>query len=170
MKNEILKERAKQLARPLKKELIEHDSIEILTFNLAHEQYGIETKYAKEVQLLKDYTLLPSPPAYIFGITNIRRSILTIIDLKVLFGLPVTDIESKKIIILQDAEKEFGILSNGFEGIQKVPIDEIQESLPILMDFKAEVLKGITPKGIIILDGKKLLDSKQIILDESVDL
>lgn len=167
---EILKERAKHLAKPKEKEGAKSDYIEILIFKLATERYGIETKFAKEVYPLKDYTPIPCTPQYVFGLINVRRKILTVIDLKSLFGLPEGSDKESKIIILQDSDKEFGILSDGFEGIQKIPVNKIQTSLPTLTGIRQELFKGLTLEKVVILDGNKLLSSKQIICDEMVEL
>lgn len=167
---EILKERAKNLAKPKELDVLKGEYLEVLVFKLAHERYGIETKYAKEVHPLKDYTSIPCTPAFIFGLINVRRKILTVIDLKILFGLPEELHEGSKIIILQDNEKEFGILSDGFEGILKIPVSKIQTSLPTLTGIRQDFFKGVTLEKVVILDGKKLLSSKQIICEEMVEI
>lgn len=170
MKNEnILKERAKILSKPKEQEEIKGEYIEILVFKLAKERYGIETKYAKEVQPLKDFTPLPCAPSFIFGLINVRRKILAVIDLKALFGLP-KDGEQNTVVILKEGQKEFGLLGDGFEEIQKVPINSIQTSLPTLTGIRQEWLKGITLDGVIVIDGKKLILSKEIIVDQMVEI
>lgn len=171
MKNaDILKERANHCSKTNKKDVLKGEYIEILIFQLAHEKYGIETRHAKEVHLLKDFTPLPCAPPYIFGLINVRRRILSVVDLKVLFGLPKHTNEQNIVVILQEGDREFGIISESFEGIQKIPLNKIQPTLPTLSGFKEEVLRGVTLEGIVILDGKKLFSSKQIIVDEMVEL
>lgn len=171
MKNEnILKERAKILSKPKEQEEVKGENIEILVFKLAKERYGIETKYAKEVHPLKDFTSLPCAPPFIFGLINVRRKILAVIDLKVLFGLPANSGEQNTVVILKEGQKEFGLLGDGFEGIQKVPINSIQTSLPTLTGIRQEWLKGITLDGVIVIEGKKLILSKEIIVDQMVEI
>jgi purine-binding chemotaxis protein CheW len=168
--DEVLKQRAKVLAKPHQKDDFKDEYLEILIFKMANEKYGIETKYAREVYPLKDYTLLPCSPAYIFGLINVRRKILTVIDLKVLFGLKGESSESSKIIIIQRNEKEFGLLTDGFEGIEKIPLNKIQLTLPTLTGIRQDLTKGVTLEKIIILDGNKLLSCKQIICEEMVEI
>lgn len=86
-KKRILKERARLLAQePEKKEA--GDTIEILEFSLAHERYGIETSFIREVYPLKEYTPLPCTPAFVFGLINVRGQVLSIIDMRKFFELP----------------------------------------------------------------------------------
>lgn len=170
---QILKARAQKLAKP--KETLEQvqDFIEVIVFNLSQEQYGIESKYVKEVYPLKDYTFLPCVPPFIFGLINVRRRILSVVDLKVFFSLPTETTSStteKKVIIIQGYDMEFGILCDQVKGIYKIPIDQIQSALPTLKGSRLDFAKGMTLDRIMILDAGKLLTSKEILVDETVEI
>ncbi len=130
----------------------------------------IETKFAREVHPLKEYTALPCTPSFIYGLINVRRKILTVINLKVLFALDEGVTDDSKVIIVQSGEKEFGLLIDGFDGIQKIPVNKIQPSLPTLTGIRLELLKGVTLEGVIILEGEKLIYNKQIVVNEMVEL
>lgn len=166
-KNLILKKRAEILAKDLKSENQNENEIEALVFKLAQERYAIETKYINEVYPLKDYTPLPGVPAYIYGLTNVRRKILSILDLKPLFGLPSTGEKEKKIVILEGFDMEFALLIDGVEDVLRINPSHLQTSLPTLTGVRQEFLLGITSERIVILDGKKLLTSQHIIVDQS---
>ncbi len=168
-KKAILKRRAEQLAKPLEKTDYSEDMVEILLFKLANEQYGIETIYIKEVFPFKDYTPLPTTPSFLYGLFNLRRRILSIIDLRVFFSLHSDPKSDYKVIILENAEKEFGILCEEINGIQNIPVKHIQPSLPTLTGIREDFLRGVTNDRAVILDGQKLLNSKQLIVDETVE-
>lgn len=166
---QILRTRAEKLAKAIKVKEATHDFIEVLVFKLSHERYAIELKYVKEVYPYKDYTPLSNVPSFIFGIVNIRRKILSIFDLKFFFNLPVEEAKDKKLIILENSEMEFALLTDGIEGIQKIPFHAIQSSLSLLSGAKVDFLKGVTAEKIILINAEKLLSSKQIIVNETVD-
>lgn len=168
-KTEILKSRAEKLAQVISIKEPMNEIIEVLVFKLAEENYAIETRYIKEVYYYKNYTILPGAPPFVFGLINVRRKVLSIVDLKVFFSLPVTKNQEHKVIIVENREMEFAILTDGILDIQKVPLNDIQPSLPHLSEAKQEFLKGITTNGLILLDGKKLLSSKHIIVDETAE-
>ncbi len=167
-KSHILKERAEKLAKVNEKEKIK-DGIEVLVFHLSQEQYALETFYIKEVYPYKKYTILPGVPAFISGLINIRRKVFSILDLNVFFSLPHDSSSHHKFIIVEDSEMEFAILTDGIVGIQKIPHDQIEPLPPTFSGIQQNFLKGITTDHIVILDGKKLISSKLIIVDETVE-
>jgi len=157
-KQRVLRERAAALARePLGSEPA-GETLEVLEFLLAHERYGIELKYVREVFLLKDLTPLPGTPAFILGVANVRGQVLLIVDLKRLFDLPdrgLTDLN--KIVIVEAPGVELGILADSVLGLLAVSVGEIQPALPTLTGIREEFLRGVTRQSMVLLDARKLL-------------
>jgi purine-binding chemotaxis protein CheW len=163
-----LRERAIALARGGKEEK-QGDIIEIVEFVLAVERYGLETSYVEEVWPLKNFTPLPGTPGFVVGIMNVRGRIVSVIDLKRLFDIPEKGLgDLNKVIILKSEEMEFGILADAVVGVSNVYANELQPSLPTLTGIREEYLKGLTRERVVILDAKKLLSDKSIIVLEEV--
>jgi purine-binding chemotaxis protein CheW len=168
-RKEILRSRAKVLSQEPKKEYRDQESIEILEFTLAYEQYGVESSFIHEVYPLKTLTQLPCTPPFVLGIINVRGKILSVIDIKKFFDLPekgLTDLN--KVIILNSGSMYFGILADAITGIREIPLRILQSTLPTLKGIRGEYLKGITEERTIILDAQKLLSDKNIIVNEEV--
>ncbi|MBI2876232.1 MAG: purine-binding chemotaxis protein CheW [Candidatus Tectomicrobia bacterium] len=167
-KKRILRGRARALSREPEAERSPSGDIEIVEFLLAYERYGLESCWIHEVYPLKGLTPLPGTPPFVLGITNIRGQILSVIDLKKLFGLPekgLTDLN--QVIILHHDPMEFGLLADAILGVRSIAREEIQPSLPTLMGIREEYLKGVTGERVVILDAERLLsDKKMIIHDE----
>lgn len=169
-KKQILKNRAEKLAIPIEKLANTSDFMEVVVFSLADEKYAIETQYIEEVYPLKEYTVLPCVPPFIFGLTNVRRKIMLIINLKVLFSIPASELDAEqKLVILGKHDASFALLTDGFTGIQNISKERMQSSLPTFTGIREDFLKGIMGDGTVVLDGQKLLKSKQLILNEIVD-
>ena len=167
-RDKILKERAKIFSRELEAKGEKDEYVEVLEFLLAHEMYGVELKYVREVYPLKELTPIPAIPAFVLGIVNVRGEILSVIDIKKFFDLPekgLTDLN--KVIILHSADMEFGILADSIIGVRNILLSEMQTSLPTLTGIREEYLKGVTNEREIILDAGKLLSDKGIIVNES---
>ena len=168
-RDKILKVRAKIFSRELEAKGEKDEYVEVLEFLLAHEMYGIELKYVREVYPLKELTPIPEIPAFVLGIVNVRGEILSVIDIKKFFDLPekgLTDLN--KVIILHSADMEFGILADSIIGVRNILLSELKTSLPTLTGIREEYLKGVTKEREIILDGGKLLSDKSIIVNENV--
>lgn len=164
-KKHILKQRAEKLSKSKKKMDSQADLMQIIPFKLENEQFALETKYVKEIYPLKDYTFLPCAPPFVYGLCNIRRKILPIMDLKVFFSLPNNENTEKKLLIMENEEVEFAILIEDFSEIKNLSREEMQISLPTLTGIRADFLKGLTLDGTVILDGQKLLTSKYLLID-----
>lgn len=168
-RDKILKERAKIFSRESEAKGEKDEYIEVLEFLLAHEMYGVELKYVREVYPLKELTPIPAIPAFVLGIVNVRGEILSVIDIKKFFDLPEKGLTNlNKVIILHSADMEFGILADSIIGVRNILLSEMKTSLPTLTGIREEYLKGVTKEREIILDGGKLLSDKSIIVNENV--
>lgn len=167
-KNALLRLRAKQLSHIEKVDFRDKEkSIEVVEFNIFCETYALELTYIREVHPVKDYTPLPCSPNFIIGLINVRRKVLSLIDLCYFFDLPkMEQIIGKKAIILEQGDMEFGILTDEITGVSTIRLNDIQPPLPTLTKVRQEFLQGVTNQGLIILDVKKLFEYKPLIVDE----
>ncbi|MHB1271955.1 MAG: chemotaxis protein CheW [Rhodanobacter sp.] len=166
----ILKARAQALAREPVPEEAADARIEVVEFLLAHERYAVESRYVREVYPLESLTPLPCTPAFVLGIINLRGEVLSVIDIKKFFELPeqgLTDLN--KVIVLRSENMLFGILADAISGVHRVPVADIQPSLPTLTDIREAYLRGVMPDRTVILDAEKLLSDANIIVQEQVD-
>jgi purine-binding chemotaxis protein CheW len=160
----ILKKRAEKLAVSLA-EKSGGEVLDVIVFRLGEERYAIESRYILEVYPLKELTPLPNLPPFVCGITNIRRRIVSVIDLKIFFDISKKEKNRlDKIIILANAFMEFAVLTDEVEGVSQIPKASIQTSLLTLTEMRQEFLKGLTTDQLIILDGEKLLNDKKLIV------
>jgi purine-binding chemotaxis protein CheW len=167
---QILKARAKVLARPPESYQQTEAALEVIEFGLAQERYAIPTAAVREVYPLKELTPLPCVPPFVVGISNVRGQILPVIDIKKLFDLPqqgITDLH--KVIIVGNDEIELGVLADVIVGLRKIPNNALQPSLPTLTGLREEYLKGVTADRLVVLDVAKILADPKIIVNEDAD-
>jgi len=160
---EILRLRAKLLAKETKAKADVTKFIKVVEFRLANETYGIELHHIRVIFPLKDLTYIPGAPAYITGIINMRGEIISIVDLKRLFDLPESPVDRHhQVLILSSGDMEFGIAADQVLGVKQIPENDIQASLPTLTGIRLQYLKGVTGDGLVLLDGEKILTDKNM--------
>jgi purine-binding chemotaxis protein CheW len=165
----ILRARAKSLAQEPERKGEDEEYLELLAFLLAHETYAIETRFIREVYPLTELTPLPCTPDYIYGIINIRGQILTIIDMKKFFDLPEKGITNlNRVIVVQQEDMALGILADEIIGIRNIPEKGVNPPLPTMTGIHAGYINGIMEEGIILLDMKRFLNDRQLIVHEEV--
>jgi purine-binding chemotaxis protein CheW len=166
---EILKLRAIAMARESEEKTGDSSVIQLITFMLANEMYGLESAFIREVYPLKEFTPLPGMPPYIFGVINVRGQIIPVIDLKKLFSLREVGItELNKVIILNNDQMEFGILADLVHGTQCFETLEIRKAPHTLKGIGYEYLLGVTKEKLIILNAERLLNDKNIVVNDTI--
>lgn len=165
----ILRERALALALEPDAAKPPESSFEVIEFGLAHERYAIESAHVREVVPLENLTPLPCTPAFVLGIVNLRGEIVSVIDLRKFFDLPITGLpDLNKVIVLESASMVFGILADVVHGVRRIALDDIQPSLPTLTGIREKYLKGITAQRTVVLDAAKLLADGDIVVQQQV--
>jgi purine-binding chemotaxis protein CheW len=165
-----LRERARRLARPTESAQETGETIEVVEFRLAYENYAIESRLVQEVQPFKDLTRVPCTPPFVVGIVNVRGRIVPVIDLTQFLDLPrqgVTDLHA--IILVRHGELEVGILVDIIVGVRSLLLAELQASLATLSEARSKFLKGITAERVIVLDLERILADPKIIVHEEVE-
>jgi purine-binding chemotaxis protein CheW len=166
----ILKARAKALAREQEPDQCEQDRLEVIEFVLADEKYAVESSFVREVYPFREFTPIPGAPPFVLGVTNVRGQIVSVVDLKKFFGLPekgLTDLS--KTILISDGEMEFGLLADTVVGLRHILLRDLQATLPTLTDVRAELLKGVTPARVAVLDPARLLSDQRMLVDEKIE-
>ena len=163
----ILRARARVLAQERQgDEDFSQSRLEVVEFLLASEHYGIELTYIREIHALTEFTPLPGTPAFVLGLTNVRGRILSVIDIKKLFDLPVKGLtDLNKVIVVRTHQMELGILADAVLGVRSIALNKFQTSLPTLTGIRAGYLKGITNDPLVVLDVAKILSDEKIVVN-----
>jgi purine-binding chemotaxis protein CheW len=164
---QILEKRAVALAR---EEMVQDDRLclEVTSFHLGDERYAVDTWLIREVIPLGGLTPLPCVPPFIAGIMNVRGRILSLIDTRHLLELPGVRPDSGKVIILAAGAMEFGLVVDEIGEVIRIPVDDIQESIPMIEEKKSAYFRGITVDRMILLDGECLLHDPRLVIHEHV--
>jgi purine-binding chemotaxis protein CheW len=163
----ILEKRARALARVAEMETGER--VQLVVFSLANETYGVSTDYVREVQPLRSVSPVPCTPDFVVGVVNIRGSIHSVIDIRDFFGVPKQEITDRtKVILVNAAGLEVGILADDVSGAMSVPLAEIKPALAAQAQIKEEYIQGVTRDMLIILNLETVLRDERIVVHEEV--
>jgi purine-binding chemotaxis protein CheW len=132
--------------------------IELLCFTLGEEVYAVETEHVGVVLPLPHFTPLPGTPPFVLGIVSVRGHVVSVLDLRVFFELPIEGLSDKNyLVVLRNQDMEFGLLADRIQGIVQMPRDDLQAGLANLTGIRASYLLGVTAEQMAVLDGARLL-------------
>lgn len=161
---QILAGRAAILAKELSPE-VPDDSITVLHFQLAYEQYAVETRFLREALFIKEIAVLPLTPKFVVGVVNVHGEIVSALDIRKFFNLPGEPINDlNRLLVLNDKDMTFGILVDRIRGIRTFSRAEIRKVNVTVTGIKNEYVLGVTSENIVILNGDVLLNDPAIIV------
>ncbi len=138
---------------------------QLVVFDVAGESYGINIAAVESIIKMQNITKLPHAKEFIKGVTNLRGSVLPVIDLRTRFGLePQQETKQTRIIIVTMNKLKVGAVVDGVSEVLSVPDDAI-EAIPVTVSsVNSAFLKGIVRienRLIILLDLGKVLDFEE---------
>ena len=161
----VLRERARELAKPKEVEDPGMRLVELVEFRLGQEHYAFPSSEVREVFPLTEITTLPSLPPFVLGVANVRGRILSVIDIRRLLDFGDTGLTNlNRAIILYGNGMELAVLADQIVGVYASDADKWQRSLPTLSGRREEYLKGVTKEQVVVLDAAKLLASRDLLV------
>ena len=119
-------------------------SARCVLFTLENETYGIHVKKIREVLRVGDIRKVAGTPFNVLGVINVRGVIITVIDLRLMYGMPVREIDdlSRIIIVELDEERAVGMLVDFVLEVKDIPESTI-ESLSATKENVSRYIQGI---------------------------
>lgn len=96
------------------------DFMQLVTFWLGDEKYGLDILKVRELIRYTESTPVPNMPDFIKGVTNLRGTILPVLDLRIRFGMPSIQYDTTEyavIIIVFVGEKLVGIIADAISDV-----------------------------------------------------
>jgi purine-binding chemotaxis protein CheW len=136
-------------------------TMQLVSFRLADEEYGIEIKKVREIILVGEITRMPQTPAYVKGLINLRSTVIPIIDLKLRFGLPETEpTDATRIMVANVGGKTIGVIVDAVSEVLRISQEQIAPPPPTVAGLGREYLVGLAKlkdRLLILLDIEKIM-------------
>ena len=122
-----------------------------LSFMLDNEVFATNVENVLEILEVKPITKVPKSPEYIKGVINLRGSVLPVVDLKRIFGLPPVEINEDTCIIVLSVEIDgeqitLGALVDAVSEVLEIEQDTIEPAPSIGNKYNANFLQGMWKK------------------------
>ena len=141
-------------------------SMQLVTFQLGDENYGIDIMEVKEIVDYEEIRTIPNAPIYVEGIYNLRGDIIPIINLHRRFHIQrAENIQEDSLLILTIGGMQMGIIIDRVLRVITIATDEIQPPPQMLTGIGAEYIRGVVHQDdeyLIIIDSDRLFDPEEL--------
>ena len=134
---------------------------QIVVFELGKEQFGIEIAAVEGIVKMQEITKVPYSPPFMEGVTNLRGSVLPVIDLCKRFDLPVnSQTNDSRIITINMDSVKMGMIVTSVTEILTIDDSVIEMPQGMAINIDADFITGIAKvdkRLVILLDLTKVL-------------
>jgi len=139
---------------------------QVISFTIGAEEYGMELQDVKEVIRMPEIARLPDTALYVRGITNLRGTVIPVVDLRKRFGLESAETTSLTRIIVAEVEgSAVGMVVDSASQVVRLPADQLEEPPAVLGELSTDYVTGVgkLENGLLILiDIRRVFKSGEI--------
>ncbi len=131
-------------------------------FRLADQNYIFRIERIQEIVIPTGVARVPEVPAYVEGVSNLRGSIIPIINLRLLFGLNRRAVDAEtRTVVVNVGDRTMGCTVDSVSRVMRISADQIQPAPDTVLSTGRRFIEGFARVGeelFILLDVDQLLD------------
>lgn len=137
--------------------------LEVLSFRLGAEEYGVSIEYVLELRSYSAVTAIANAPAFMKGVVNLRGVIVPILDLRIAFGLGEPTYDPLTVVIIFSVDgRQVGAVVDSVSDVVALAGDQIK-AMPQTQSAVDEVyatgVGTLDERMIILIDIARLLSA-----------
>ncbi len=140
-----------------------------LSFTLAGGDYAVGILQVKEILQYETVTRVPSVPASVRGVINLRGSVVPVIDLAVKFGLAPMPVTNRTCVLIVEAALEgeravMGVLADSVREVLELGAADVEAPPTFGTAVKVEFITGMAKVGkgfVLLLDLDKVISARE---------
>lgn len=154
-----------QLIRDLHDAERDSSLLQLVTFRIGEEEFGVDILAVQEIIRLMQITPVPRAPVDIAGVINLRGKVIPVVNMRSRFSLPAQDTTPQtRIVVMEFGEKIVGFLVDAVSEVLRIPVTTVEDPPPVVAGIGSEYIRGVgklDERLLILLD----LDSLMAHLD-----
>jgi purine-binding chemotaxis protein CheW len=140
--------------------------IQLVSFNLDQEEYGVYVLKVREIIRMSNVTRVPNTPYYVEGVINLRGKVIPIISLRKKFSLPEVENDKQTRIIVMDVDGELmGFIVDAVSEVIRISSGEIQPPPAVVNGgMEQEYLSGVINRAdrlLVLLELERVFSKEE---------
>jgi purine-binding chemotaxis protein CheW len=129
-------------------EVSEKDNRELVSFRVGGQDFCVDIIAVREIRGWTPATILPHAPSYVFGVINLRGSVVPIVDLAARLGLePIVPDSRHVIVICVVGHQTVGFVVDAVSDILGVSLTSIQPTPDVSSQTTQDFIEGVIAIG-----------------------
>lgn len=138
---------------------------QLVIFELGAEHFGIDIASVEGINKMLDITKIPQSPDYMLGITNLRGSVLPVLDLQKRFGMKSEEQTNETRIVVANMDGvKVGMVVSAVSEVLTIEDSVIEPPPPMVSNINSEFIIGVAKidkRLVILLDLSKVLSFEE---------
>ncbi len=138
---------------------------QLVIFELGAEHFGIDIASVEGINKMLDITKIPQSPSYMLGITNLRGSVLPVLDLLQRFGMKSEEQTNETRIVVANMDGvKVGMVVSAVSEVLTIEDSVIEPPPPMVSNINSEFIIGVAKidkRLVILLDLTKVLSFEE---------
>ncbi|MDC8772798.1 chemotaxis protein CheW [Roseateles albus] len=140
--------------------------VEVLSFHLGKEEYGIPLSCVQEIRSFQAPTRLAGASAELLGVLDLRGEVLPVVDLRQCFHMPTAEVTAATVtIVVNLAQRSVGIVVDNVNEVVDLGPEQ-QRNMPAMTgmanDGHIMGIGSIGPRMLLLLDLNRLLGGRNL--------
>lgn len=151
---------------PVKNDDPHGELIQLVSFNLDQEEYGVDVLKVREIIRMPIVTRVPNTPHYVEGVINLRGKVIPIISMRKKFGLMEIDADKQTRIMVMDVSGDLmGFIVDAVSEVIRISGSEIQPSPAVVASgIDQECIAGVINQAerlLVLLDLERMFSKDE---------
>ncbi len=166
-----------EAALAVAKEEVGGELIQLVSFSLDDEEFGVEVLKVREIIRVPCVTRVPNTPPYVEGVINLRGKVIPIMSIRKRFGIRAAENDKRTRIIVMDVDDELmGFIVDSVSEVIRVSEKEIQPPpTAVTSGIDHECMSGVINQAerlLVLLELEKISsqDEKNFFTNMSKDV
>ena len=149
---------------------LQQDAQQYLTFMLGGEMFAVGILRIKEIIEYGEMTTVPTMPAFIRGVINLRGAVVPVMDLSARFGRKTAEVTKRTCIVIVEIEadgerQDVGIIVDAVNAVLDIPASEIEPAPAFGAKISTTFIQGmgkVNGKFVILLDVNNVFSADEM--------
>jgi purine-binding chemotaxis protein CheW len=141
-----------------------------LTFFIRREEYAVSILRVKEIIEYETVTRVPTTPAHVRGVINLRGAVLPVVDLAAKFGHPESEPSRTTCIVVVETQLRgqtivVGVVADAVSEVVALPAGQIEPPPPFGTNVHVDFLVGmgkLDGRLVLVLDIDRILSPVEL--------